>query len=128
MRRLDLAALGSRREADAALSGLLPDWALRQFVLTNLGQDVAGRWSWKVNLDALERALPELAADPLLPGQGYAGPVRLIRGGRSDYVTDADLADFAARFPRSEAVTLPDSGHNPHFDARSGFVDAVLAP
>jgi len=128
MRRLDLAALGSRREADAALAVHLPDWALRQFVLTNLGQDAAGGWTWKVNLDALERSLPILVGDPLLPGHGYAGPARLIRGGRSDYVTEADLALFAGRFPRSDAVTLPGSGHNPHFDARSGFVDAVLAP
>lgn len=128
MRRLDLAALRSRREADASLAALLPDWALRQFVLTNLGQDGAGRWAWKVNLAALERALPELTADPLLPGQGFPGPARLVRGGRSDYVTDADLAGFAARFPASDAVTLPGSGHNPHFDSRSGFVDAVLAP
>lgn len=126
MRRLDLAALTSRRDADEALSDLVPDWALRQFILTNLGQDAAGRWTWKVNRAALERALPVLTADSLLPGQGYGGPCRVIRGGKSDYVRDEDLPAFAARFPRLDVVTLPESGHNPHFDARSGFVDAVL--
>jgi pimeloyl-ACP methyl ester carboxylesterase len=24
-------------------------------------------------------------------------------------------------------ITLPDSGHNPHFEARAGFVEATLA-
>lgn len=126
MRRLDLARLASRRDADQALADLVPDWALRQFILTNLGQDAAGRWSWKVNREALERALPELTSDSLEPGQAYAGPARLIRGGKSDYVRDEDLPAFAARFPLSDVVTLPESGHNPHFDARSGFVEAVL--
>lgn len=126
MRRLDLAALRTRRDADQALSELVPDWALRQFILTNLGQSADSRWEWKVNRAALELSLPGLLADPLLPGQSFAGPCRLIRGGLSDYVRDEDLPAFAARFPRLDVVTLPGSGHNPHFDARSGFVDAVL--
>jgi esterase len=126
MRRLELGSLASRRDADAALADLVPDWALRQFILTNLGQDASGRWCWKVNRAALERALPELTGDSLLPGQSFGGPCRVIRGGRSDYVADGDLPGFAARFPALDVVTLPDSGHNPHFDARSGFVDAVL--
>jgi esterase len=127
MRRLDLAGLGSRRDADQALADLVTDWALRQFILTNLGQDADGRWAWKVNRPALERALPMLTSDSLLPGQGYDGPCRVIRGGRSDYVRDADIPAFRARFPALDVVTLPESGHNPHFDARSGFVEAVLS-
>ena len=68
MRALDLAALRSRREADVALAATVPDWALRQFLLTNLGQDGDGAWRWKVNREALERALPELVGDPLPAG------------------------------------------------------------
>jgi len=32
-----------------------------------------------------------------------------------------------AHLPQAEIVTLPDSGHNPHFEARAGFVEAVTA-
>lgn len=127
MRRLDLSSIASRKDADLALSDLLPDWALRQFILTNLGQDAGGRWAWKVNLDALSQSLPQLLDDPLAPGQTYAGPCRLIRGGKSDYVLDSDLPAFRLRFPSADVVTLAESGHNPHFDARSGFVEAVLS-
>jgi len=127
MRALDLASVTSRRQADNALAELVPDWAQRQFLLTNLGQDAAGTWVWKVNFKALEAALPQMLANPLGPGQGFAGPARLIRGGKSDYVRDEDLPEFHARFPQGDVVTLPESGHNPHFDARSGFVDAVLS-
>ncbi len=127
MRGLDLPSLRSRKDADAALSAMVPDWALRQFLLTNLGQDSAGAWRWKVNREALERALPELTGDSLPPGGTYAGPARLIRGGKSDYVRDGDLAIWRERFPSGDVVTLPEGGHNPHFDARSGFLGAVLA-
>lgn len=127
MRTLDLTALSGRRDAEAALTPLVPDWAQRQFLLTNLGQDAAGAWVWKVNFRALAAALPQLLLNPLAPGHLYKGPTRLIRGGRSDYVSDDDAAAFRGYFPAADVVTLAESGHNPHFDARSGFVDAVLS-
>lgn len=127
MAALDLASLRSRKDADAALSALVPDWALRQFLLTNLGQDASGAWGWKVNRAALERALPALVGDSLPAGATFAGPARLIRGGKSDYVRDEDLPLWRARFPAGDVVTLPESGHNPHFDARSGFLGALVA-
>lgn len=126
MRTLDLSTLTSRRDADNALTALIPDWAQRQFLLTNLGQDNAGAWVWKVNFPALEAALPLMLTNPLAPGQRFTGPARLIRGGKSDYVRDEDLPAFREYFPAGDVITLAESGHNPHFDARSGFVEAVL--
>jgi pimeloyl-ACP methyl ester carboxylesterase len=41
-------------------------------------------------------------------------------------VTDADFILIKKHFPAAEVITLPTSGHNPHFDAREGFVEAVL--
>jgi pimeloyl-ACP methyl ester carboxylesterase len=126
MRSVDLSKLTSRREAEQILEKHMPNWALRQFILTNLSQGPTGTWLWKVNLDALERGLPGIQENPLQPGQSYVGPTRLIRGGQSNYVVDEDIPHFLQYFPNGDVVTLPDSGHNPHFDARSGFLDAVL--
>jgi len=100
---------------------------MRQFILTNLGQDAEGRWRWTVNRVALTAGLPAILGNPLAPGEVFAGPTRFIRGGKSDYIRDADWPDLRAHFPSADLVTLPESGHNPHFDARAGFVDAVLA-
>ena len=126
MRSVNLSTLKSRRDAESALEAKISNWALRQFILTNLSQGPTGDWLWKVNLDALERGLPGIQENPLLPGQSYAGPTRLIRGGQSNYVLDEDIPGFLQYFPNGDIVTLPESGHNPHFDARSGFLDAVL--
>lgn len=126
MASLDLAAVTSRKDADARLAATVPDWGLRQFILTNLGQDGSGRWRWTVNREALTRSLPAILGDPLAAGESWGGPTRFIRGGKSGYVRDEDLAAIRAHFPSADVVTLPESGHNPHFDARGGFVEAVV--
>ncbi|MFN5806023.1 MAG: alpha/beta fold hydrolase [Opitutales bacterium] len=126
MESLDLAAVTSRKDADARLAATVTDWGLRQFILTNLGQDPDGRWRWTVNRAALTRSLPEILGNPLAPGEAWSGRTRFIRGGKSHYVRDDDFAAVRAHFPSADVVTLPESGHNPHFDARAGFVDAAL--
>ncbi len=127
MNALDLAGVVSRRDAEEKLAAQVPEWGMRQFILTNLGQDAEGRWRWTVNRAALTAGLPAILGNPLAPGEVFAGPTRFIRGGKSDYIRDADWPDIRAHFPSADLVTLPESGHNPHFDARAGFVDAVLA-
>ena len=42
-------------------------------------------------------------------------------------IRDEDVAMICAHFPQVDVITLPDSGHNPHFEARAGFVEAALA-
>jgi pimeloyl-ACP methyl ester carboxylesterase len=125
MNALDLAAVTSRKDAEAKLAAQVPEWGMRQFILTNLGQDAEGRWLWTVNRAALTAAIPEILGNPLSPGEAFAGPARFVRGGKSDYIREADLPAIHAHFPRADLVTLPESGHNPHFDARTGFVEAV---
>lgn len=127
MNALDLSAVNSRKDAEAKLAAQVPEWGMRQFILTNLGQDAEGRWRWTVNREALTHSLPEILDNPLAFGDVWNGPTRFLRGGRSDYVGDGDFATLRAHFPRADVVTLPDSGHNPHFEARAGFVEATLA-
>ena len=126
MNALDLASVASRKDADAKLAAQVPDWGMRQFILTNLAQGPDGRWRWTVNRDALTRALPEILGNPLARGEVWSGRARFIRGGRSNYVRDEDFGAIRSHFPSADVVTLPESGHNPHFDARTGFVDAVV--
>jgi pimeloyl-ACP methyl ester carboxylesterase len=100
---------------------------MRQFILTNLGQDAEGHWRWTVNREALTNSLPEILGNPLAAGEVRDGPTRFLRGGKSSYIRDEDLATIRAHFPQADVITLPDSGHNPHFEARAGFVEALLA-
>jgi pimeloyl-ACP methyl ester carboxylesterase len=127
MNALDLSALKSRKDAEEKLATSVPEWGMRQFILTNLGQDAEGRWRWTVNREALTRALPNILGNSLAAGETWNGPTRFLRGGKSSYIRDEDIAEIRAHFPQADVVTLAESGHNPHFDARAGFVESVLA-
>jgi pimeloyl-ACP methyl ester carboxylesterase len=127
MNALDLSAVKSRKDAEEKLTAQVPEWGMRQFILTNLGQDTEGRWRWTVNREALTNSLPEILGNPLAAGEIWDGPTRFLRGGKSNYIRDEDVATIRAHFPQADVVTLPESAHNPHFEARAGFVEATLA-
>jgi esterase len=127
MRALDLAAVKTRADAERAMEPLVPGWAMRKFLATNLEQDTTGAWRWAINLPALTAAVPALIKTPLVPEDRFAGPARFIIGAKSDFVRPADAAVIRGHFPRAEIVTL-DTGHNPHMEARAELVRAVGDP
>jgi esterase len=130
MESLDLAHLSSRAQAEFQMEGQVPDWTMRKFLTTNLERvDPGPGWRWTVNLGAIGAALGRLEANSLAAADHYDGPTRFIAGGKSHYVVPAvDLPRIKVHFPAATLEVLPGSGHNPHFDQRSQFVAAVLAP
>jgi esterase len=128
MEALDLTQIHSRKEADLALAKSVSDWAMRQFILTNLQSLADGSWQWLVNRKALTAALPEIMGNPLVQGETYNGPACFICGGKSGYVGEGDWPTIKTFFPAAQRVVLPESGHNPHFDSRGGFVEALGRP
>ena len=125
MNELDLANLQSRAAADKLFEARVGGWAMRKFLLTNLAQDVDGRWRWTVNLPALTAALPAMEANPLGAADRFAGPALFITGGKSRYVESGDQAAILAHFPAAQVEILSATGHNPHIEAREAFVALV---
>jgi len=64
--------------------------------------------------------------DPLAPEDRYDGPTLFILGGHSPFVQPEDHARIRRHFPAAHIEILPESGHNPHLEAREAFVAAVL--
>ena len=126
MLALDLGAIGDRREADAALTVGVPDWAMRQFLLTNLARRDDGRFAWEVNLRSLSDALPVISASSLAPGEVFAGPTLFVKGGKSGFVRPEDFSVIRAHFPNAVLAELPASGHNPHIEDRAAFVRTLF--
>jgi len=119
MRALDPGQLASRREADRLLQASIPDPVYRQFLLSNLAKSPDGRYSWKPNLDALSASQNDLAAE--INGSACDVETLFIRGGRSDYITDADQDAITQLFPNSSLVTITGAGHLVHIEARDEF-------
>src|SRR5256885_529009 len=86
MRELDLAGIERRSEADARLAGSIRNPAERAFLVQNLLFE-DGRARWRLNLAAIEQAMPKLGEFPDLPPTAiYNGSALFVAGGQSDYL------------------------------------------
>jgi esterase len=123
MRALPLRPGLTRAEADAALAEAVPDKATRSFLLLNLRFGAAP--AWRLNLPAIEAALPALAGWPDPESAVYRGPTLFLAGARSDYVLPEYRPAIRALFPASRVVTLKDAGHWVHADDPDGFLSVA---
>ena len=126
MNELRLEELHSRAEAELRLESRVDSWAMRKFIASLLERETGGRWRWTVNLPVLTAALPDLVKNPLEPDDRFDGPATFLLGGRSRFVEAADHAIIRQHFPAATITIMPESGHNPHIEAREAFVQAVL--
>ncbi|MEV7528455.1 alpha/beta fold hydrolase [Agrococcus sediminis] len=109
---MDLPAIASRADADAALAPAVPDPGIRAFLLQNLQRDGDG-WRWLPNLEVLRRDLDALRGFPETDAV-YEGPVLWIAGADSGYVRDEFRDEMEARFPHVRRVTVKGAGHWVH--------------
>jgi pimeloyl-ACP methyl ester carboxylesterase len=129
MQQIDLADLGSREEADAALRTAVPSDMVRAFLLQSLVRDgvgPGGGWRWRLNLDTLARDLGELRRFPAPPpGATYPGPVLWIAGASSSYVLDRDRARMDELFPATRLVRVKHAGHWVHSEQPEVFLETL---
>ncbi|HYE57619.1 MAG TPA: alpha/beta fold hydrolase [Rhodothermales bacterium] len=131
---VDLGATTSRADVETALAARLGDAGLRGWLLKSLLRTPEGGFRWALNVPVLQAALPEVggALEPTLPPgwRPFAGPTLFVRGGRSRYISEADLPEIERLFPAAEVITVPDAGHWVHAeqpDALARIVEAFLA-
>ena len=121
--RIDPTNYNSRDEIDAVLAEDVPSLRIRQFLLQNLNYD-GETYTWRMNLDAIRAHYDDLTT--ALPARGtFDGPALFVRGGESDYVTDADLEEIREYFPAAELVTIDGADHWVHADAPEAFAEVV---
>jgi pimeloyl-ACP methyl ester carboxylesterase len=94
-------------------------------LLQNLVFD-GGSARWRLNLNAIERAMPLLADFPAMPaGATYQGPALFLAGGRSDYLRPEHEPEIRRLFPNARIVRIADAGHWPHAERPQAFLDIV---
>jgi pimeloyl-ACP methyl ester carboxylesterase len=124
MRDLPLAGLGSRRDADEALSPAIPEPDVRSFLLKNLVRD-GERFRWRLNLDAITADYEAMLGwQP--PDATFAGPALFVGGERSRYLqADRDAAGISRLFPNAEIHMIADAGHWLHVDKPAELLAVV---
>ena len=110
MRALPLAGGHTRADLDVLLAAGIPEPSVRQFLLKSLRRRSTG-YTWKLNLDVLERDYPEILRPIGAGGQRWDGPALFVRGARSPYVADADWPGIQAVFPGAALATVAGAGH-----------------
>lgn len=119
---VDLAAVKSRRDAEAMMAPHIDEPALRQFLLKGLYRDVAAvdrdaaaverGYQWRFNLAALQANYDALRAAPT--GNPFSGPTLFIKGELSNYINDEHEPQLRALFPAYSLQTIPGAGHWVH--------------
>ena len=121
---LDLESITDRKLADSQLREKIPNWAFRQFLLTNLKVD-GGKLSWQANLNTLRNEITHLSANPLSSEDRFSKPTLLVRGGLSGYVRTEHIGLFEQYFSQFMIETVEDAGHDVHVENRAVFVSLV---
>jgi esterase len=120
MQALDLHGITSRMDADARLTPLVPDPALRAFFLQSLDVKTA---TWRLNLAALDAAMAQIIGWPETQGP-FAGPTLFLTGANSHYVLPEYRDKIRALFPKARFARLH-AGHWLHAERPAEFIETV---
>jgi pimeloyl-ACP methyl ester carboxylesterase len=124
MMKVDFSSARSRSDVDRQLEQTVHSLKLRQFLLKNIYWKDKKTLGWRVNLPVLKNSLPRML-EGIGSDKKFLKPVLLVRGGLSDYVTEADLPALIKQFPRISVKTLASASHWVHADAPGEFYNIV---
>jgi len=120
MQALNVQQMSSRQAAEQALSAQIPSLMVRQFLLTNLVKH-ENQLHWRIPLSALKANYRHFQA---ALAAHSPRPTLFIRGARSDYVRESDIADMQQQFTQATFVTLH-TDHWVHAEQPQLFIQAI---
>lgn len=114
----------TRGEADQLLAQSVKEAPMRAFLLNNLVLGTAPRW--RVGLQEIRAAMPDLLAWPDLPGQRpFTGPTLFLRGAESGYVGPRAEGAIDALFPHARRQSIEGAAHWLHADRPREVIAAL---
>lgn len=123
-REIDFSKLNSRQEADEAFSKYESNLGIRMFLLKNIERTKNG-FELKANIPAIEEAYPKITGKIYIPFP-ISTPTLFMRGEKSGYIRDKDVADIKKLFPFSKVVTIKNAGHWLHAENQDQFYQEVI--
>ncbi|KAK6050776.1 hydrolase, alpha/beta domain protein [Cooperia oncophora] len=115
----------SRRELLRDLEQIVPDKAIREFLLTNLEpSNVSGVSRFRCNLKAIDNNLETILRFSLPSGK-FNGPTLFLFGEKSEYVREEDKKYIKDSFPNASFKGIPNAGHWVHAEQPAAFIDSV---
>lgn len=122
---VDFSVKPTRNEVEEILGQYIDDAGTRQFLMKNLYWVEPGQLGFRFNLpvfneqiDNIGQALPE--------GSVYDKPTLFLKGEKSKYIREQDMALIAKHFPKYEIKTITNSGHWVHAENPQEFLEYTL--
>ncbi len=122
---LKLNEFETRSAIDKHLQPMLPNYGVRQFILKNLGRNVAGGFTWKMNLEAIYKNYEAITAG-IKSDTTFNGETLFIRGGKSGYIKNEDWAAIEKLFTTAKLETIEGAGHWVHAEKPKEVVKLVV--
>lgn len=123
---IDFSVKPSRNEVEEILSGYVPDFGTRQFLMKSLYWVEPGQLGFRFNLavfnkdiDVIGEALPETAI--------FEKPTLFLKGENSNYIKEEDLILIKKHFPKAVLVVIKNAGHWLHAENPKDFYDETIS-
>jgi pimeloyl-ACP methyl ester carboxylesterase len=122
LKKVPLAEINNRKQADDFLSDAIPELSFRQFLLQNLVLK-AGYYQWRINLDFFAANANNIIAFPEFSVlQPFLDKVLFLAGGSSNYINEDDVYSL---FPNADIQSIDNAGHWLHVEQPDAFCLAV---
>lgn len=123
---VDFASKPTRNDVEEVLSEYITDFGTRQFLMKNLYWKEPGQLDYRFNLAVFNEKIDNIG-EALKEGDRFNGPVLFLRGDKSNYIKDADIAGIKTHFPQAEIKDIKNSGHWLHAENPQDFMAETLA-
>lgn len=127
LKEVDLTKTKTRKEAEETLNLFITDFGTKQFLLKNIfWKDTANNvMDWRFNLQVISREYDNIRV--AVPEKTSQVTTLFIRGEKSDYISDSDIADIKSRFPNYILRTIAGAGHWVHAEKPDEFFKEVIS-
>jgi pimeloyl-ACP methyl ester carboxylesterase len=125
MQHIHLDSFTDRKSLESTFEKIVPDWAFRQFLMTNIKRDSNKKFQWVINLPVIIESLPHISGMPFEEGSEYEGESVFIKGTRSDFITESDINCIQKYFKNAEIQNV-EAGHNVHIDNKDDLISLLV--
>jgi esterase len=122
---LDISSQLSRNEIDHELARAIPHLSVRQFLLKNLKRNSKNEFYWSLNLVVLKNKISALLQEIDTSGAPFEKPTLIVRGIKSDYISEVDLNDFRKVFPKYKLEDFF-TGHWVHAEQPEKLINILI--
>jgi len=123
---IDFSAKPSRTAVEETLFPYIPDFGTRQFLMKNLYWKTPTQLAFRFNLEAFNTNI-EIIGTALPEEAIFKNPTMFIKGGKSNYILDADIPKIKKQFPNFKLATIPNVGHWLHAENPKLFLEETVA-